>query len=365
MTDLTAHLRALIRIEGPITVARYMAEALSHPEHGYYMRGDPLGAAGDFVTSPEISQVFGELLGLWTVVTWQAMDRPAAFHLTELGPGRGTLMADALRAMRQAPEPGAMAAAAIHLVESSPALRRVQRERLGAQDVHWHDRFWDLPPGPIVLLANEFFDALPVHQLERAAEGWRERLVHWDDGRRAFRFVLSGTPSPLAAALPEGLRGAAAGTVAEVCPAAIALARDIGERVARDGGAALIIDYGRTDGAGGATLQSVRRHQSHAPLAAPGDADLTAHVDFAALAGVGRDAGARVHGPVDQGEFLCRLGIEARAERLAAAAGGGQAEDVRRGCRRLIDSAEMGTLFKVMCLAHPDLPPPAGFEGEP
>ncbi len=351
---LEARLFRLIEREGPITVARYMAEALGHPEYGYYRRTDPLGAAGDFVTAPEISQMFGELIGLWCVDTWRRLGRPSPFVLAELGPGRGTLMSDLLRAA--AADPAFTAAARVHLVEISKRLRTRQRAALGGRTVRWHESFADLPAGPLMLVANEFFDALPIRQFVRRGRGWRERLVGAVDGRLAF--VEGGEVDP-----PVRLPDAPEGAVAEVSPEALAIAGALGGRLAATGGAALVVDYGYVRSAPGDTFQAVRAHAPHDVLTAPGTADLTAHVDFARLGAAAAAAGARVFGPVDQGEWLIRLGIEARAARLIAGADAAREAEIRTALHRLIAPAEMGTLFKVLAIAQPACETPAGFEG--
>ena len=336
-----------------------MAEALGHPEHGYYMRGDPLGASGDFITAPEISQMFGELIGLWCAVVWRTMDRPTPVRLVELGPGRGTLMADALRAVaRTAPEFGA--AIDPHLVETSPPLRAAQREALGDTPAAWHDDIARVPAGPALVIANEFFDALPVHQFVRAGGGWRERLVAFDPAKGVFCFQPAAAETPALAMIPPALRGGGEGDIVEIRPAAREIAAAIARRIGAHGGAALVVDYGHARSAAGDTLQAVRGHRHADPLTAPGQADLTAHVDFQALAEAASEAGAALHGPVTQGAFLTALGIEARRDRLASATPD-MAEGIRRDCRRLIDASEMGSLFKVLALAHPDQPEPPGF----
>jgi NADH dehydrogenase [ubiquinone] 1 alpha subcomplex assembly factor 7 len=313
-----------------------------------------LGAAGDFITAPEVSQMFGELIGLWCAETWRQMGAPARVVLAELGPGRGSLMADALRAADALP--AFRAAAEVHLVEISPALRAAQAERLRGQAVAWHERFDEVPAGPLLLLANEFFDALPVRQFQRRADGWHERLVAASG--EGFAFVLAPEPLP-GATIPD--RAAATGGTVELAPAREALMAAIAARLAADGGAALIVDYG--DGAGtGDTLQAVRRHGFADVLADPGTADLTAHVDFGALARAARSAGARVFGPVEQGAFLTALGIEARAVRLAASSAPETARAVRAGLDRLVEPEQMGRLFKAMAVTAPGLPAPAGFE---
>jgi len=350
--SLLAELHARIGAEGPLTVAQYMEVALFHPRLGYYAARDPLGARGDFVTAPEISQVFGELIGLCCADYWRRIGAPDPVLLVELGPGRGTMLRDALRAARVAP--GFCAAARLHLVERSPALRAAQERALAAPSPAWHDDIDTVPPGPMLLVANEFLDALPVRQFMRHAGAWRERRVGLDAGG-GLSFVLDEAPAAIA--LPEAPEGA----VREVCEGADHLARAIAARLLAAGGAALFVDYGYFPEAFGDTLQAVRRHRRHDVLTAPGEADLTAHVDFAAFAAAAAAAGARAWGPVPQGEFLAALGIEARAQKLIAGADPNQAMLVRSGCRRLVDPAEMGTLFKALALTPPGAPAPAGF----
>ena len=358
MSPLARRLRAEIAAHGPMTVAAFMATAMSHPRYGYYMKGDPLGLAGDFVTAPEVSQMFGELIGLWCVAGWEQMGRPGDIRLVELGPGRGTLMADALRAIAAVPE--CRAALEVHLVETSPALRAVQARTLAGVPVAWHDTLEAAPEGPLLLVANELYDALPIHQFVRTLEGWRERLV--DAASDGFRFVLAARPAPAAALLPDATNGAPLGSVAEVSAAAVALTHEIGRRITASGGIALIIDYATGGGPLGDTLQAVRRHGRHEVLDDPGEADLSARVDFATVARVAREAGARAFGPVTQGDFLIALGIEARAAALMERATAAQRADVETALGRLVGSGEMGSLFKVLATARADAPPPAGFE---
>ena len=341
-----------------MTVAAFMATAMSHPRYGYYMKGDPLGLAGDFVTAPEVSQMFGELIGLWCVAGWEQMGRPGDVRLIELGPGRGTLMVDALRAIAAVPE--CRAALEVHLVETSPALRAVQARTLAGVPVAWHGTLEAAPEGPLLLVANELYDALPIHQFERTLEGWRERLV--DAASDGFRFVLAARPTPAAALVPDTVNGAPLGSVAEVSAAAVALTHEIGRRIMASGGIALIIDYAAGGGPPGDTLQAVRRHGRHEVLDDPGEADLSARVDFATVARVAREAGARAFGPVTQGDFLIALGIEARAAALMERATAAQRADVETALGRLVGSGEMGSLFKVLATARADAPPPAGFE---
>lgn len=360
---LAQRLKRRIALEGPITVGAYMAEILAHPSQGYYATRDPFGAAGDFVTAPEISQMFGELLGLWCAEAWQRLGRPDPVALVELGPGRGTLMADALRAARMAP--GFREALEVHLIEISPVLREKQREALAGASVTWHDDLRDLPDRPILAIANEFFDALPVRQFEKTPKGWAERMIGHDPETDRLAFALSA-PSPKAAAyIPESLRDAAEGAVVEVSTTAIAQASELGRRIAARGGAVLIVDYGRDSPAAEPTLQAVRRHDRADVLTDPGEADLTAHVDFPLLARALREAGAEVHGPVGQGAFLRGLGIEQRAAILKRHATARQAEQVESALQRLTAPAQMGTLFKVLGAVPPGFGTPAGFPETP
>jgi SAM-dependent MidA family methyltransferase len=361
MSPLEAELRAIMSASRPIPVARYMALCLAHPEHGYYMTRDPLGRAGDFVTAPEISQMFGELIGLWAAAMWQQMGSPRTVQLIELGPGRGTMMVDALRAARALT--AFRSALQVHFVETSPALERRQRATLAACGVPiaWHRALTDIPDDDAIILANEFFDALPVHQAVKSAQGWHERLVALDDAGR-LAFATAPTPSTrVAARVPQRLDAAATpGAIFEWrCADAI---RTLAARVANRG-AALIIDYGHAESALGETLQAVRGHRFADVLAEPGEADLTAHVDFAALRADAEAAGVRVQGPIEQGLFVRRLGIDMRAARLKAAAPA-QAPAIDAALARLTapDRTGMGTLFKALALSAPQLGPLPGFD---
>jgi NADH dehydrogenase [ubiquinone] 1 alpha subcomplex assembly factor 7 len=342
-------IRQRIAIEGPLTVAEVMAEALSG-RSGYYRDNDPLGPEGDFITAPEVSQMFGELIGLWCVDTWQRLGAPASFHLVELGPGRGTLMADALRAARVAPD--FLAAKQLHLVEINAALKRIQAEKLHEHAPLWHDNLGGVPQGPMILVANELFDALPIHQLEMTAQGWRERVVALDGDGLAFALAA---PGPALGLLRPTHAGAAPGAIAEVSPASIALIDAIARRLVADRGAALVIDYGPAQSALGDSFQALKRHRYHLPLEELGTADLTAHVDFGALKAAAEEAGARVFGPTAQGDFLRALGIELRADMLAKKADAATAEILRRQVHRLIAPEQMGRLFKVIGIAGPQL----------
>jgi NADH dehydrogenase [ubiquinone] 1 alpha subcomplex assembly factor 7 len=362
MSALAERLQRTIRACGPLTLAQFMAEALSHPRHGYYAGAaarDPLGAAGDYVTAPEISQMFGELIGLWCAELWRRMGGPVPVRLVELGPGRGTLMADALRAAAGVGD--FRAALEVHLVETSPTLRALQERRFAGAGVTWHASLAEVPEGPMLLVANELFDALPVHQFVATEAGWRERLVGLTDDGERFALRCAPGPTPALTILERLGVAPAPGTVAEICPAAITLAREIAARLAGRGGAALIIDYGRL-GPCGASVQAVRGHRRHDPLADPGEADLSAHVDFAALARSAREAGAAVYGPVPQGAFLCALGIETRAAMLKRRASARQAAEIDRALARLTEAERMGALFKALAIADPALGAPVGFD---
>lgn len=353
MTPLEELLIRQISATGPITVADYMSACLLHPRHGYYVTGQPLGAEGDFVTAPEISQMFGELIGLWVAQTWIDQGSPAPFALAELGPGRGTLMADALRALSAVP--GAAEAADVQLVEASPTLRAMQVETLAGRVATWHESIATLPEDlPLFLLANEFFDALPIRQYIRDGDAWRERQVGARQGKLAFGL---SEPSP-ASALDRRMEDGESGAMVETSPAASSIMEEIARRICGAGGAALIVDYGGWRIVGD-TLQAVRGHAKEPPLASPGLADLTAHVDFETLARAAECAA--IYGPIPQGEFLERLGIAERARALATGLRGCALQAHVAAHRRLTHPEEMGNLFQVMALASPDAAPPPGF----
>jgi SAM-dependent MidA family methyltransferase len=344
---LAERLGRLIDSNGPITVAEYMGLANSH----YYATRDPFGAAGDFTTAPEISQMFGELIGLWLGDLWARAGGPGGIRYVELGPGRGTLTADALRAMRSAgiePE--------VHLVETSPVLRQAQKAKV--PKAVWHDTIGSLPEGPpLVAVANEFFDALPTRQLVATASGWRERLVVHQDGR----FAPVPGPPVGGAAIAEHIRHAPPETILETSPAAVAAVRQLSHLLASCGGAALIVDYGHGRTSAGETLQAVAKHGFADPWTEPGERDLTVHVDFEALGAAAREMGVRVLGPRGQGEWLEAMGIGLRAESLAKAAPD-RREEIEQARHRLTSPDQMGSLFKVMALVAEGWPEPAGFE---
>ena len=334
-----------ILAEAPERLDRFMARASS----AYYAGRDPFGAGGDFVTAPEMTQAFGECLGLWASIAWQGMGRPDPVLLVELGPGRGTLMADAMRAIAEM-APGFRAALRVHLVETSPRLRQAQADRLGTAVTAWHDDITTLPPGPAIVLANEFLDALPIRQFVRRGDGWMERFVA--GGRFAERPAADAPPLPDAAE---------EGAVKEVNEPARSLVAALAARIAAQSGVALFLDYGPERGGFGDSLQAMTRHGSADPLGEPGAADVTAHVDFAALAAAAAGAGSKVSGPLPQGVFLARLGLFTRAAMLARMDPAGAGRHLA-AAQRLAAPEHMGRLFKALCLSHPALPPLPGFE---
>ena len=366
MSDLGAIIRSMIAQEGPMSLERYMGLALGHPRHGYYMTRDPLGASGDFITSPEISQMFGEIIGVWCADYWARMGAPGRINLVELGPGRGTLMRDVLRAARVMP--GFSQAINVQLVEMSPVLRVAQKETLrdaGAR-IEWFHHFAELPPGPAIILANEFFDALPVRHFVRTRYGWRERVVGLGAGDGLSFGVGPSNISALRVLAPEG-------SIIESGAIGQRLMTEIARRLVAEGGVALAIDYGYAQTALGETLQAMRAHAYVHPLREPGEADLTTHVDFAALARAARSVGARVHGPVTQADFLLGLGMAARADALKRAAPPARGPVIESELRRLtahsndeaVDACRasgMGSLFKVIAVAGSGDVAPAGFE---
>lgn len=342
-------LTAGIRAHGPVTVADYMAACLADPDAGYYITRDPFGKKGDFTTAPEVSQMFGELIGAFCLQAYLDLGAPDSFQLVELGPGRGTLMADLLRMASLRPE--FVEAASLSLVETSPTLRKIQAKTLEKAPLApaFLDRLADVPDGPLILVANEFFDALPIHQYVRTADGWRERMIGLSEtGELCFGV---GTARLDDTDLPPAAQTAPHGTILETQPAANAIAQEIGTRLARHGGAALIIDYGYLKTATGDTLQALYKHTHDDVLAHPGEADLTAHVNFEALARAARDGGAIPLPPLEQGEFLLRLGLLERAGALGAGKRHTVQETLRDAVERLAAPDQMGTLFKVLALS--------------
>ncbi len=350
MTPLATLLIRRITETGPITLADYMSECLFHPEHGYYTTREPFGTQGDFTTAPEISQMFGELMGLCLAQSWLDQGAPARFTLAELGPGRGTLMADVLRATRGVP--GFHAAMQVVLVEASPRLRAKQHDTLSGYQVTWSDDVKTLPEAPLFLLANEFFDALPIRQFTRHGHAWAETMIGVNDSALA----LGRSPPALLGLLAHRLVDTADGDIVELCPAAAPIMATIGQHIAAQGGAALILDYGGWQSQGD-TFQAIQHHAFAAPLAEPGFADLTAHVDFAALAAAAQPARATY---TTQGAFLTALGISARAAALASRLQDDALDRHHKALHRLTAPDQMGQLFKVLALSPPHHPPLPG-----
>jgi len=358
MNRLARRIAQAIDAEGPLAISTFMTLALHDPRDGFYATRDTIGAKGAFITAPEISQVFGELLGLWCAQVWQDQGRPRPARIVELGPGRGTLMRDALRAANLLPD--FLAAIEVVLVEASPALQAVQRETLSAAEtaIRWA-RQWDeiVNDRPVFLLANEFFDALPVRQFVWTERGWCERMVSVGEAGD-LAFVLAPIPSAVVARTERGPMNP--GAVYEISPAAEVLAEDISRVVAEKGGAALFIDYGHAGRGYGDTLQAVGGHRPADILRAPGEVDISVHVDFAALARSAAREDARVCGPVDQGDFLRSLGIKGRGARLTAH-NPAHAQEIGAAIERLLSPHAMGALFKALAIAPGDAPPPPGF----
>ncbi|MEM6657733.1 MAG: SAM-dependent methyltransferase [Pseudomonadota bacterium] len=353
--SLLDHLLARIQLDGPISVADYMSDCLLHPTFGYYTTRDPLGAQGDFTTAPEISQMFGELTGLCLAQCWLNQGRPSECVLAELGPGRGTLMADILRATRSVR--GFADAAQIHLIEASPVLREKQAQALQAYTPHWIDSVSDLPDLPVFLIANEFFDALPIRQFVRDGDGWRERLIGAQQGQLTFGLG----PNVPQAALAGRLTDTQDGDLVELRAAAVPVVESIADRIATRGGAALILDYGDWRSLGD-TFQAVKSQDHVPPLKEPGQADLTAHVDFEPLAATALSKGCAHTRLTQQGVFLERLGIADRAQILARSVGGLELEQLVQAHRRLTHPEEMGNLFKVLGLYPSHSAPPSGLD---
>ena len=346
--SLRERLAAQIAATGPMTVAQYMTACLHDPAHGYYATRPALGPEGDFLTAPLVSQMFGELLGLWAVETWRRLGEPSPFRLVEMGPGDGTLMSDLLRAVARAP--GFLVAADLWLVETSEPLAKAQRARLaGGPAIQWAQRIEDVPGGaPVILIANELLDCLPARQFVRVGDAWIERLVGLgEDGTLGFALAEPGRPAVDALIL-------------EVSDAQEAMGAILGQRIAADGGAALLIDYGRHEPGFGDTLQALRRHEKVDPLDAPGEADLTVHADFPTVLKAAQDAGAQATAAIPQGLFLLRLGVGARAQALQAARPD-RAEVIERQYERLVSPEQMGELFRAACIHSAGLAPP-GFE---
>ena len=352
MTGLRDLLIMQIRETGPIPLSEYMRQCLTHPKFGYYATRNPLGPDGDFATAPEISQMFGELMGLSLAQSWLDQGAPSPIALVELGPGRGTLLSDALRATKNVP--GFHAAAELHLIETSPVLRNVQKQTLQRDDITWHDSPDTLPQLPLFLIANEFFDALPIRQFKRDAQAWREQCV----GMRDDQMTFGWTETVRVPQLDHRLEDTVDDNIVELCPYAIDCSRAIGTLINTNGGTALIVDYGDWRSLGD-TFQAVSRHEAVNPLDSPGDADLTAHVDFEALAQATPSQFSRL---TPQGVFLERLGITQRAQKLAEKLDGAPLENHIAAHQRLTHPQEMGTLFKVIAFYPNGSKPPPGLE---
>jgi len=351
--ELTNLIKSRIRQDGPMPISEYMALALAHPEHGYYIRRDPLGVQGDFTTAPEISQIFGELIGAWLVIQWVLMGKPQA-ALAEIGPGRVTLMADILRATSGVK--GFHEAISVHLMEISTALRQKQWNTLAGKhpDINWHTGFAEIPAKPLLLVANEFFDALPIRQFMHTDLGWREKRIGLSE-KDELEFIFTAEPPP------DILKDAPiSDRPYEYSEAASKMMIVIANRIASYGGVGLIIDYGY-EGSHGNTLQSVRQHAFHDVLVEPGTADITAHVDFHNLTLAAAEGGSFIYGPIHQGEWLNRLGAKERVTALCEKAKAKQKKELLAGLARLTASDQMGQLFKVLCVTHPSMPKPEGF----
>ena len=358
MSEILDILRQEIRNQGPISISRYMEICLLDPNLGYYVKRDPLGVKGDFTTAPEISQMFGELIGLWAIKVWQQTGSPNRFQLVELGPGLGTLLSDALRAVDMfSPFPNAIE---LHLVEISETFRNIQRSKLSKYQPKWHDDLTTLPDGPMFIIANEFFDALPIRQFKRRSEGWHERLVGLS-ASQGLEFVLS-EKQVNSSLVPARHRNAPYGSIIEICPAAQDILAKVSGAIGRYGGALLIIDYGHDGSLFGDSFQSVKRHKFHPPLENPGQADLTAHVNFGELIDASKSESTAVYGPLTQRDFLLRMGIRARAEILSKYADANSKDDIYKSLRRLIGHREMGEAFKVLVINSTKMQAPPGFE---
>lgn len=362
MTPLEIEIRRRIESAGPMPVGEYMALCLGDPTHGYYVTRDPIGAQGDFTTAPEVSQMFGELIGLWMAAVWTKMESPETIRVVELGPGRGTLMKDALRALQVMP--AMREAIVLHLVEFSPVLRAQQQRTLTdlPMPVYWHNTLDEVPAGAAIIVANEFFDAEPVNQAVKTKTGWHERRIAIG-AEGALAFTTAPEPIPhFEMLLPAAVRAAPVSSIFEW--RAETAAMGLGRRIADHGGGALVIDYGHAESAVGETLQAVGRHAYADPLSAAGTIDLTAHVDFEAFGRAVEAMGAQAHGPITQSQLLRRLGIDTRAGKLKARATPNKAAEIELAQTRLIGVGrrDMGLLFKAAAYTHPALGVPPAFD---
>ena len=368
MTPLATLLRRRILTQGPLPFIDFMSSCLTHPVHGYSVKGHRIGRHGDFITAPETSQIFGELIGLWMVDCWEKLNRPQQFRLIELGPGNGQLMQDALRAAAMRPAFGQ--AAEIHLLETNTDLMAIQNRRIGKTAVYWHKAVDSLPStGPLIVIANEFFDALPVRILKLAEHGWQERYVDWDQKK----FIpIEAAPQPPFPEKPgddpepnpyepDTTYKPDVPHIREVRPAAAAFLSALLKATATGGGYGLIIDYGYTKPPNRETIEAIRDHHYVDPLSMPGKTDLAAHVDFADLSCKAQNHGATVYGPVSQRRFLTALGLASRARLLLAQANRKQKEQIQSDLYQLMASSKMGLVFRVMGFSSPGLPAPDGF----
>ncbi len=354
-------LKAKIIKDGPLHIGQYMNLCLAHPEHGYYTRRNPLGAAGDFTTAPEISQMFGEMVGVWLADMWQQIGAPEC-RLVELGPGHGTLMADILRATKHVPD--FHKKHSVHLVEIGHTLRDKQRNKLSGYDISWHEHFEDIPADrPILLVANEFLDALPMRQMMWFDGAWQERVIGIDEQSGALSFGVSPADPAMQAIAMEKAGQVRDFDILELSPEREHAFESVCLALKTSGGTALFIDYGYTKFGLGDTLQAIQKHNMVSPLHEPGLSDLTSHVDFEALAAVARAQGVNVYGPQTQGMFLQALGIEARAEALSQHANPDQKKDIEQALNRLVKSDQMGALFKVLGVSYGDHIHAGGFTG--
>lgn len=359
-TALSQQLKSYISQNGPISTRAFMEACLYDPEHGYYRAGNPIGADGDFITAPEISQMFGEMIGIWCLLTWQSMRQPIPLQIVELGPGRGTLMADLLRALQKL-HPN-FETISVHMVERSVSLKARQMAALEGFDCpkHWHDNLAEVPTSPTLIIANEFLDCLPVRQFVKKAKAWHERVVSLDD-EGAFCFAV-GKEVPKGMVVPARFDTAPPGAIFEFCPDFEAVMNDVQRLASKAPMAALFIDYGYEGPSLGETLQAVHKHNMVSPFVLPGQIDLTAHVDFTAIGALAVARGLRAYGPRDQGAFLSQLGIGTRAEALVQTATEQQADKLVSDVVRLVAPEQMGSLFKAMCLSSPGFTPPPPFD---
>jgi len=370
MSKTAEKIRGLIQAEGAMPLDAYMALALNDPDCGYYRTRNPLGRQGDFITAPEISQVFGELIGLWAVDFWQNSGQAELIHFVELGPGRGTLTRDALRAAQLVPK--FCQAVKIEFVETSPILRRQQAATMAeGANITWHADINSLPKAPCIIIANEFFDALPIKQFVKTAKGWQERKVDWQNDK--FVYVTNASLCDIDKTLnidayADSYGAVQIGDVIEYNPTGQAIMAQCARHICAYGGAGLVIDYGYSKPTAGDSLQAVKQHKPIDPLATPGEADVTAHVNFAALQTVAEKAGAKTYGPIAQGQFLQQLGIEARFATLKQAQQkAGNADKVAAltaAQHRLTAPEQMGELFKALAITPPKAPTPAGFAND-